>query len=79
MNEPDWSEDKNEFAKLLNKYLEIHDQLPDANSYVISKDLFDKDSKKVLEPDNRVYTFYFLIIYIDKNLQTLLITEWTCD
>jgi hypothetical protein len=79
LNEPDWGEDRNEFAKLLDNYLEIHDQLTDADFYVINKDWFDKDSKKVLEPENWVYTFYFLIIYIDKNLQTLILTEWTYD
>lgn len=72
-------EDRKEFAKLLDKYLEIHDQLPDADFYVINKDWFDKDSKKVLEPENWLYTFYFLIIYIHKNLQTLMLIEWTYD
>lgn len=79
LNEPDWGEDRNEFAKLLDKYLEIHNQLPDANFYVINKDWFDKDSKKVLEPENWIYTFYFIIIYIENNLQTLIVTEWTYD
>lgn len=79
LNEPDWGEDRNEFAKLLDKYLEIHEQLPDASFYVINKDWFDKDSKQVLEPENWFYTFYFLIIYLDKNLGTLIVTEWTYD
>ena len=79
LNEPNWGDDRNEFAKLLDKYLEIHDQLPEADFYVINKDWFEKDSKKLLEPENWVYTFYFLIIYVDKNLQKLILTEWTYD
>jgi hypothetical protein len=79
LNEPDWGEGRNEFAKLLDKYLEVHDQLSEETFYVINKDWFSKDSKKVLEPENWVYTFYFLIIYVDMNSQRLIVTEWTYD
>ncbi len=79
LNQPDWGDDRNEFAKLLDKYLEIHNQLKDTDFYVIDKDWFSKDDQRVLEPEKWAYSYYFLILYIDSNSKTLILTEWTYD
>jgi hypothetical protein len=79
LNQLDWGDDKTEFAKLSDKYFEIHSQLKDRDFYVINKDWFDKDDKRVLEPENWIYSYYFLILYIDSNSKTLILTEWTYD
>ena len=79
LNEPDWGEDRSEFAKLLDKYLEIQTPLSDEDYYVISIDWFDKGDKRVLEPEDWIYSYYFLIIHTDRKSNTLILTEWSYD
>ena len=38
LNEPDWGDDRNDFAKLLEKYIEIHTKFIENDFYIISKD-----------------------------------------
>lgn len=79
LNEPDWGDDRNEFAKLLDRYFEIHNEFGDNEFYILSKDWFDKEDERVIEPESWVYTYYFLIISIDRKLNLLTFTEWTYD
>lgn len=79
INQPDWGDDRNEFAKLLDKYFEIHNQFGDNDFYIISKDWFDKGDERVVEPESWVYSYYFIIISVDRNLNLLTLTEWTYD
>ena len=79
INEPDWGEDRNEFAKLLDKYFEIHNEFEDNDFYILSKDWFDKEDEKVIEPESWVYTYYFLVISVDRKSNSLTLTEWTYD
>ncbi len=79
-NEPDWGNDKDEFKTLLNRYLEIHQQFGDDNYfYVLSKDWFSPDDKKLLIPESWCYTYYFIIVSIDRENNVLTIMEWTYD
>ncbi len=50
LNEPDWGDDRSDFAKLLGRYFEIHKGFEESDFYIISKDWFDKDDEKVIEP-----------------------------
>lgn len=79
LNEPDWGDDRNDFAKLLDSYFEIEKGLEESDFYIISKDWFDKDDEKVIEPESWVYTYYFLIISVDRNSNSLTLSEWTYD
>lgn len=79
LNEPGWGDDRNEFTKLLDRYFEIHRHSGDSDFYVISKDWFDKDDEKVIEPESWVYSYYFLIISVDRKSNLLTLTEWTYD
>ena len=79
INEPDWGDDRSDFAKLLDRYFEIHNTLAESDFYIISKDWFDKDNEKVIEPESWVYTYYFLIISVDRNSNILTLSEWTYD
>ncbi len=79
LNEPDWGDDKNDFEKLLDRYFEIHNGFIENDFYIISKDWFDKDDEKVIEPESWVYTYYFLIISVDRNSNVLTLSEWTYD
>ena len=79
LNEPDWADDKNDFAKLLEQYFEIQDKLENEYYYILSKDWFDKNDNRVFEPQNFCYIYYFLIIYIDRASKTLILTEWAYD
>lgn len=79
-NEPGWGDDKDEFKTLLNRYLEIHQQFGDDNIfYALSKEWFSPDDKKLLIPESWCYTYYFIIISIDRNHDLLTIMEWTYD
>ncbi|HLP94889.1 MAG TPA: hypothetical protein VK168_12680 [Saprospiraceae bacterium] len=78
-NEPDWCDDRSDFAKLLDRYFEMHNQLDANDFYILSKDWFVKEDERVIEPENWVYTYYFLIISVDKKSNSLTLTEWTYD
>ena len=79
INQPDWGDDRNDFEKLLYKYFEIYKRLESNNFYIISKDWFSKIDEKVIELEWSIYSYYFLIISIDRNSNLLTLTEWTYD
>ncbi len=79
INEPNWGDDRNDFAKILDKFFEIFKTLNESVFYIISKDWFDKDDEKFIGPGSWVYTYYFLIISVDRNANLLTLSEWTYD
>lgn len=79
LNEPDWGDDRNEFAKLLDRYFEIHNKFGDNEFYILSKDWFNKEDERVIEPESWVYTYYLLFISVDRKSNLLTLTEWTYD
>lgn len=79
INEPNWGDDRNEFAKLLDRYIEIHNEFGYNEFYILSKDWFSKEDEKVIEPESWVYIYYFLIISVDRKSNLLTLTEWTYD
>lgn len=76
INEPDWGEDRLDFAKILDRYFEIHKNLDEGIFYVINMDWFEQDDKLLLDTNHWVYIYYFLIIYIDVKTKTLKFSEW---
>ena len=78
-NEPDWGDDRDDFEKLLDRYFEIDREFANNEFYILSKDWFDKDDERLIEPESWCYTYYFLIISVDRNSKTLTLTEWTYD
>jgi hypothetical protein len=79
LNEPDWGEDRIEFSNLLDKYFEIHKKLISNDFYIISKNWFDINDERLIEPESWCYTYYFLIISVNRNSNLLTLTEWTYD
>ncbi|WP_157373399.1 hypothetical protein [Algoriphagus terrigena] len=79
LNEPDWGDDRNDFAKLIDRYFETCNTSAGIDFYIISKDWFDKDDEKVVEPESWAYTYYFLIISVDRGSNLLTISEWIYD
>lgn len=79
INDPDWGDDRNDFAKLLDNYFEIHAQIETNNFYIISKDWFNIVAEKSNEPESWAFMYYFLIISIDRNSNELILTEWNYD
>ena len=79
LNEPDWGDDRNEFAKLLDRYFEIHNEFGDNEFYILSKDWFEKEDEKLIDPESWVYLYYFLIISVDRKSNLLNLIEWTYD
>lgn len=79
INEPDWGDDRNEFALLLDRYFEIHNELGDIAFYMLSKDWFGNEDERLIEPEKEYYIYYFLIVSIDRESNLLTLTEWTYD
>lgn len=79
LSEPDWGDDRNDFAKLLDRYFEIHNTFAECDYYIISKDWFDKNDEKLIGPESWVYIYYFLIISLDRKSNVLTVSEWTYD
>ncbi len=74
-----WSNDVNQYTKLLECYFEIHNKNSKAEFYIISKDWFPSGDPKVFEPQAWCYTYYFLIISVDLVSKTLTLSEWNYD
>jgi hypothetical protein len=75
-----WGDDKNPFVKLCDRYFETHHELGDnTDFYVLSMDWFDSDDERLIEPEKWAYTYYFLIISLDRNSSLLTLTEWFYD
>lgn len=79
INQPDWGNDRNEFAKLLDRYFKFTMSLEDNDFYILSKDWFDKEDERLIEPESWAYTYYFLIISVNRLSNLLTLTEWTYD
>jgi len=79
LNEPDWEEDKQDFIKLIDYFIEIINQSGNVDFYIISKDWFEHSDEKLIKFEYSVYIYYFLIILINKNSNSLTLTEWTYD
>lgn len=76
----DWGDtDGDDFVKLKDRFLEFLKAVKSDNFYIISKEWFDEKDKKLREPENWIYLYYFLIIWIDEANKTLTISEWTYD
>lgn len=79
INEPDWGDDRDAFAKLLDRYFEIYKEFSTDDFYILSKDWFVKNDERIIEVESWVYIYYFLIISIDRNAKLLILTEWIYD
>lgn len=79
LNQPDWGEDRIGFSNLLDKYFEIHNNYDESDFYLINKEWFNAEDQKIRQPEFEIYSYYFLIVYINKIKGILAITEWTYD
>jgi len=79
LNEPDWGDDRNDFVKLRDRYFEVYSEWENKEFYILSTNWFDKEDKRVVDPESWIYTYYFLIISIDRPSNILTFTEWAYD
>lgn len=80
INKPDWGEDRNEFAKLLDRYFEIHNLLGSNDFYIISKEWFENSDKRLIDREESwFYSYYFLLLSIDRRSKLLTLFEWIYD
>lgn len=77
LNKPDWGSDKIDFFKVLERYFDIHNNLNDGDFYILSKDMFDWDREKLINPFSGYLIYCFFIFSIDSLSSTLTMTEWT--
>jgi hypothetical protein len=47
--------------------------------YLISKDWYAKNDVRLREPENWIFIYYFMIVWIDYSKSTLTICEWTYE
>jgi len=78
-NEDDWGNDRDDFLIIKNQFLEILTPTQSESFYVINKDWFVESDFKIREPENSVFLYYFLVLWIDCKNSTLTISEWTHD
>jgi hypothetical protein len=78
-NHDDWGEDKGDFKILLEKFNSIINNYESNRFYLISKDWFGEGSDKIRKPENWIYIYYFLIIWIDRINKYLMVCEWNYD
>ncbi|MBI9056120.1 MAG: hypothetical protein JEY96_20025 [Bacteroidales bacterium] len=78
-NESDWGDDRKEFKTLLEKFISLLHEYPSDKFYLISQDWFDIDSKKMRNPENWIYTYYFLVIWFDREKKTMIVCDWNYD
>jgi len=78
-SEQEWGEDKPTFKRLLAKF--VNNTVTNLNDcYLINKEWFRENSEKVRRREYDLYDFYFIIIWIDKNDDSILyISEWFSD
>ena len=77
--EEEWGEDKPLFKILLEQFKEISKSNLNG-SFLINKEWFDKDSKKVKEREYLLYDYYFIIVWVDrKEKSKFYISEWFSD
>ena len=78
-SEEEWGIDKPLFKNLLKEFKKSTENTLDG-CFLISKDWFDKESKKVRSREFTLYDYYILIIWVDKNdTSKLYISEWYSD
>ncbi|HEY8562883.1 MAG TPA: hypothetical protein VIL74_21070 [Pyrinomonadaceae bacterium] len=75
----DWGEDGNDFIKIKDGFIELLKGVESNYFYLLSKEWFEETDEKLREPENWIYTYYFLIIWIDKANKILTVSEWTYD
>lgn len=78
-SEEEWGDDKQSFKRLLQNFIEITSKSIDG-CYLINKEWFDWDSRKIRQPEYSIYDFYFIIVWVDKNIPSkVCISEWFAD
>lgn len=78
LNSEDWGDDRNDFEVLLNKFFKALENVKTNSFYVIDIDWF-KESGKVNDPESWIYIYYFLIFWIENDMETISVAEWSYD
>ncbi len=71
--------DGDDFIILKNKFIDLVKSVHSDKFYLISKDWFDEKDKRLREPESWIYSYYFLILWLDNLNKTLTVSEWTYD
>ena len=77
--EDDWETDRDDFIKIKDRYFEFLENVQSKNFYIISKEWFDQNDKRLRQEESWIYTYYFLIIWIDEIKKILTVSELTYD
>lgn len=76
----DWGVfDREDFEIIKVKFIELIRNNNSDSFFLLSKDWFNEGDIRIREPERWIYSYNFLIIWIDKVNNTLLVSEWTYD
>jgi hypothetical protein len=76
----DWGDtDSNDFLIIKDKFIGLLKSTSINSFYLLNKDWFKEGDLRIREPERWIYSYYFLIIWIDKVKNTLLVSEWAYD
>lgn len=75
----DWETDREDFIKIKDRFFEYLENYQPENFYIINKEWFDQNDKRLRQEESWIYTYYFLIIWLDKSSKLLTVSDWTYD
>jgi hypothetical protein len=76
-DEENWGDnDKENFIKVKSRFLSKFDSANPDSLYLINKDWYDKNDVRLREPENWIFIYYFLLLWIDYSKSTLTLCEW---
>lgn len=74
----DWGQDRAGFIDIKDRFYPLLQQHAADEIFLISKEWFRKNDR-VLSEDSDVYTYYFLIVWMDTDDKVVNVCEWSYD
>jgi hypothetical protein len=74
----DWGEDRTEFITIMNSFNHLIENETINKFFLISKEWF-RQGDQILSQDSEIYTYYFLILWVNTARKTINVCEWNYD
>lgn len=78
-NDESWGDDRNDYIVLMNNFKKIISKENCDYYFVINKEWFPNNSNKLYSDSADLYSYYFLILWIDVENKFLNVCEWNYD
>jgi hypothetical protein len=73
-----WRDDREDFISLVKELNERLSKEPSDHFYLISKDWYKLDDP-IVNVDSQIYTYYFLVMWLDRVKKVINVCEWNSD